>query len=80
MAQQDVSGRNRFALTRRQLLEDYAHISSRRKNAAVATSLRMESVQYRDLLAYEATHGVMEFTQLKHSILQERLPKIVQMA
>lgn len=73
--QHSPQARNRFALTRAQLLEDYAQISSQRKHAAVATALRMESVQYRDILASEATRGAMDFSQLQHAVLQETMSK-----
>lgn len=49
-----MSNRDRFALTREQLLEDYAKISVKRKNAAVAQVIRHGARQYLDILATQA--------------------------
>lgn len=41
----------------RNLLDDYATIAKKRKNAVEATALRNESVQYREIIAHLASHG-----------------------
>lgn len=58
--------RDRFALTREQLLADYASLSRSRGRAAEVTALRMRSRQFLDILAYECTgyadlEGLAEF-------------------
>ncbi|WP_246874899.1 glycosyltransferase [Corynebacterium sp. Marseille-P3884] len=67
----DVSdGRDRFALTREQLLEDYAEISSRRRGAAVATARRLRANSYLDILAYEASDSAADWTALEARLLK----------
>lgn len=63
-------GRDRFALTREQLLEDYAQISSRRRGAAVATARRLRANSYLDILAYEATKSNADWKSLKDKLLR----------
>lgn len=62
-------GRDRFSLTREQLLEDYAQISSRRRGAAVATARRLRANSYLDILAYEATQ-VADWDALRKQLLK----------
>lgn len=57
--------RDRFALTRKELLEDYASISSKRRGAAAACAIRHQSRQYLDILAVQAVEDVPDWHQLK---------------
>lgn len=57
--------RDRFNLTRRELLDDYSQISSRRKNAAETTALRLESKQYLEILCHQASGGNTSFNELE---------------
>lgn len=57
--------RDRFSLTRAQLLEDYSRITKRRPGAAAATAIRVRSHQFYDLLAADATNGEMDWEQFR---------------
>lgn len=57
--------RDRFALTRKELLEDYASISSKRRGAAAACAIRHESRQYLDVLAVQAVEDVPGWNHLR---------------
>lgn len=57
--------RDRFALTREHLLEDYSKVASGRPGAAAATAMRVRSRQYLDLLAAEASFGKLNWEQLR---------------
>lgn len=57
--------RDRFSLTRSQLLQDYLKIMKRRPGAAAATAIRVRSHQFYDLLAADATFGEMNWEQLR---------------
>lgn len=62
-------GRNRFTLSRKELLSDYAAISRKRRGAAEASAIRHQSIQYLDILAFEATSGEMEWRGLRQSLI-----------
>lgn len=63
---EEFSGiRDRFALSRAQLLADYAAISKKRRGAAEATALRLRSRQYLDIMAAEASMGVYDWAGLE---------------
>lgn len=64
-ASSSTSGRDRFALTYEQLLEDHAAISRERKNAAAACAMRHQSRQYLDVLAVEAMPGCGGWAELR---------------
>ena len=59
------SVRDRFDLRRQDLLEDYAAISKKRRGAAEATSLRLRSRQYLDIMATEASKGTHSWRSLE---------------
>lgn len=60
--------RDRFNLSRSQLLADYAAISARRRGAAEAGAIRHQSVQYLDILATEATSGELDWSELRETL------------
>jgi hypothetical protein len=61
-------------LLRSRLMQLYVENAGPQGNALERTALRAESVQMRELLAYAASHGTMTYDELKHEILQERVP------
>lgn len=63
-----TSDRNRFALTRKQMLTDYATISKKRKGAAAACSIRHRSRQYLHILAAHATGDGRDWSELRASL------------
>lgn len=60
-----TSVRDRFDLGRQHLLEDYAAISKKRRGAAEATSLRLRSRQFLDIMAAEASKGTHSWRSLE---------------
>lgn len=62
--------RDRFNLTRAQMLEDYVAIARTRPGAASATAIRSGSSQYLEILASWATDGLLDWVEL-HDILME---------
>lgn len=65
MAEETYEARDRTALTRKQLLADYSAISKKRRGAAEATAIRLQSRQYLDILAAEATHADYDWVELR---------------
>lgn len=60
----ETLSRDRFDLRREHLLADYAAISKKRRGAAEATALRLRSRQYLDVMAAEASNGVVTWSEL----------------
>ncbi|GAA1722673.1 glycosyltransferase [Brachybacterium phenoliresistens] len=60
--------RDRFRLSREQVLADYGAISKKRRGAAEATALRLRSRQYLDILAAEATRGAADWSDLRGAL------------
>ncbi len=60
-----LSIRDRFDLKKRDLLADYAEISKRRPNAAFATAIRNQSLEYLDILAMEASGNRLVWDELR---------------
>jgi hypothetical protein len=65
--------RDRFDLTREQLLSDYAAISKKRRGAAETTALRLRSRQYLDIMAAEASKATLDWAGLRAVLLDEEL-------
>lgn len=65
--------RDRFALTRKELLEDYASISSKRRGAAAACAIRHQSRQYLDVLAVQAVEAVPDWHHLRAGLVETML-------
>lgn len=63
--------RDRFRLTKAQMLEDYAAISRKRRGAAAACSTRHQSRQYFDILATQATGAGIDWQTLRASLTRE---------
>lgn len=57
--------RDRAALRRDQMLDDYAAISRKRRGAAEATALRMRSRDYLDVLAVTASRGLKDWSEVR---------------
>ena len=68
-----IVARDRFALTRNQLLEDYAKISSKRRSAAEFCALRLPSRQYLEILAFEASGGEIPWEDLYRRLVSNEL-------
>lgn len=64
--------RERFALTRAQLLEDYAQISSKRRGAAAASAIRHQSGQYLDILAVQSTNDRLAWSDLRNRLTEAK--------
>lgn len=64
--------RDRHALNRAQLLEDYSAISAKRPGAAEATTLRERSRQFLDILAFEASCGQFDWALLRAQLLHQK--------
>lgn len=60
-----IEARDRFALTRSQLLTDYSGISAKRRGAAEATALRLRSRQFLEIMAFEASFRSLDWAGLK---------------
>lgn len=60
-----LSIRDRFDLKKRDLLADYAEISKRRPNAAFATAIRNQSMEYLDILSMEASGNRLVWDELR---------------
>ena len=71
-----IPDRDRFNLTRMDLLSDYAAISAKRRGAAEASAIRHQSIQFLDILAFEATKGEMEWKRLRESLWSSMLAEI----
>lgn len=65
------SARDRFRLSKAQLLADYAAISSKRRGAAESTALRLGSRQFLDILAFEASSGAMDWRELRAALASD---------
>lgn len=65
------SKRDRFALQRIDLLNDYARISKRRPGAVLATALRENAPAYVDIMAVQASRGKYAWDQLREMILDD---------
>lgn len=68
-----VIERDRFNLSRKELLADYAAISAKRRGAAEVNAIRHQSVQFLDILAFEATSGEFEWKGLRESLWNSML-------
>lgn len=64
----ETKKRNRFALNREDLLNDYVRISKSRPGAALATALRDNSPRFLDIFAFQATSGNSDWITLKKQI------------
>lgn len=65
--------RDRFALTRKELLEDYVAISSKRRGAAAACAIRHQSRQYLDVLAVQAIEAFPDWHHLRAALVESML-------
>lgn len=57
-------------VNRKNLLDDYASLASKRGIAAEATAIRTQSAEFREIFAHSASNGTLNFQELKQRILK----------